>query len=126
MRSQGQKIRRVANWRKLRSAKQFHRRCSLERGQIQSSVLNKAGKICDNENYLVLIPPDEGEHAVVVGIQKFESPPPERLISLSHCNQTFHPPQHRVLIVLLRLDVECFVMRIGVDNDRQEKTVGAG
>src|SRR6266566_4171466 len=117
--TQRQEIGGIGDRRELRSPEQLHRRCSLKRRQVQARVLDESGEIRNNKDYLVLIPAKESEHSMVLGIQKFQYAPAERLVSLPHGDEPLHPPQHGILIVLLRLHVERFVMRVRINDDGQ-------
>ena len=86
--------------------------------------MNKAREVGNDEDHFTLVSADECQDVVIVRIEELERAAAKRLVTLSHCNQAFHPPKHRVWIVLLRLHVESFVMRIGVNHNRQVKAVG--
>ena len=126
MRAERDEVRRIPNRRKFGPAEQFNRRCSFECGQIEPGVLNKAREVGNDEDHFVLIAADECQNVVIVRIKELERPAAKRFVTLPQGDEPFHPPQHRVRIVLLRLHIERFVMRIRVDNNRQIQAVGAG
>src|SRR5437867_9123049 len=107
---QSQKVWRIANRRELRPAEQFNRRSSLECRQIQTSVLNEAGEVCDDQNDFVLVSANKRENSMVFRIQKLQRAASECFISFPHGNKPLHPPQHRMGVVLLRLHIERFVV----------------
>ena len=51
---------------------------------------------------------------------------PERLEPLAQRDQPLRPPQQRVRVVLLRLDVDRLVVVLGVDDDRQDQPLRVG
>ena len=62
---------------------------------------------------------------MIVGIEELERTASECLVSFSHGDQPFHPPQHRVRIILLRFDVERFVVGIRIDHDGKKQAMRA-
>ena len=65
-------------------------------------------------------------HQKALRSAELESAAAESFVALAHRDEAFRPPQHGVLIVLLRFDVVRLVVRIGIDDDRQIQPVWTG
>jgi hypothetical protein len=63
---------------------------------------------------------------MVIWKEKFQTATAECFVAFSHGNQSFHPPEHRMGIVLLRFDVVRLVMRFRIDDDGKEKAMRTG
>jgi hypothetical protein len=59
-------------------------------------------------------------------LQELNRPAPERLIALAQRDQPLHPPEQRLRIGLLRLNVDRAVVILRVGDDREIQTLRVG
>src|SRR5207244_1342576 len=69
---------------------------------------------------------DEGQHFPIFGLQKLNRSTAKSARTLAERQGLLHPPPERVWIMLLRFDIDRFVMVFRVENDRQIKRVRIG
>ena len=65
----------------------------------------------------------EHENLAIVRLQKFQRAPPQRRPALAHAENPLHPPEQRAGVALLRFDVDRLVVILGIEDDRQIKTL---
>src|SRR3954471_5912913 len=99
----------------------FYRRTVLEFRQVKFGGLHESRQVNDDQNLFVFELAHEGEHFVVAGVQELEATPAKRPKLLALSKHALHPPQQRVRIILLRLNVDCLVVILRVDVDGQIK-----
>src|ERR1051325_5745714 len=123
MRTQRKEIGLVGNRRKFRAPKQFNRNALLEFGQIQLNRLGESREIGDDQYVLVLPLPDKCQHLAVFRAKEFEGAPAESFKSLAKRKRALHPPEKGIRVLALRLDIDAFVVKFRILNDRQKKCV---
>src|ERR1017187_6785162 len=121
MRAERQKIRRVRDGGKLGAPEKFDGNHLLERRQIQFDRLREARKVGDHENDFVFVAQCVAQYFVIVRLEKFAFALTERTPAFAQCQHPAHPPEQRVRIFELGLDVAGFVVVGRVENDRQIK-----
>ena len=126
MRAQRQEVRPVRHRRKLGRAEQLQRPHALILRQIQFDALREAREIRHYQHPLLFVAADERQHAAVLRVQELQAAAPHRAQLLAQRDHPLHPPQQRVRIVLLRLDVDRFVVVLGVDIHRQVEPLRIG
>src|SRR5580692_8316023 len=126
MRSQRQQVRILRNSGELRASKNLNRHGSLLGGQVQFHALREAREVGDDQQLLVFKLSNEGQHLAVAGIEKLEGAAPESLELLALLDQTLGEPEQGMRIVLLRFNVDGFVVVLGIDVDRQIQTLWVG
>src|SRR5581483_175302 len=114
-----QRIIALAHDRKIGTAEHFDRSVALILMQIELHRLRETRKIGNHQNGLFLITPEIGQHALIRRKQKFERAAPKRLVLLPQRNQAFRPAQKRVRILLLRLNVDRFIVISRIDIYRK-------
>jgi len=62
---------------------------------------------------------DEREHLAIVRRKELQRPPSECLVALPERDQALHPPQQRLRVRLLDLDVDGLEVILGVGDDRE-------
>ena len=97
----------------------LHERAAGEARQIELRRLREARKIRDDQDGLVFELAQERQHLRVIRMEKFERAAREGLEILPHRDHAAHPPEQRRQILLLVLDVDRFVVILGIDRDRQ-------
>ena len=68
---------------------------------------------------LVGVPPDEREGMPVVRVEELDRAAPEGRMPLAQGDEPLHPPEERMRVRMLGLDVDGLVVVLGVDDDRQ-------
>jgi hypothetical protein len=126
VRTERQKIWIFGGGRKLGAPKDLYRHQPWSAGQIQLHALCKARQVGDHQHLLVLKLTDERQHFAVARIEKLQTPASEGAKLLALLNQTLRPPQQRMRIVLLCLDVDGFVVIFGIDIHRQIQALRIG
>ena len=124
--AQGQQVGQLADRRKLGVAEQLDGAHPLPLSEIELHVLHEARQVGDDEDRLVLELPHEGQHAGVAGGEQLHRAAAERLELLAQRDEALGPPEQRVGVVLLRLDVDRLVVVLGVDDDRQDQPLRVG
>ena len=69
---------------------------------------------------------NEREHAPVLGCKKFERAATKCLRALALRENAFHPPQQRAAVVLLRFNIQRFILILGIDDYRQIELLWIG
>src|SRR5712692_2261609 len=121
MRIKRDEVRRFLDRRKRIATKNFDRDATGESRQIEFNRLGETAKVHDHDNSFVFVTAKEREHLGVVGVKKFEGATRESLEILSRRDHTTHPPKQRGQVFLLILDIDGFVVVLGVDDDREMK-----
>src|SRR5262245_13173441 len=110
VRPEAERIRMIADRWKHRATEQLDRHRAPGGRKIQLDMLYKPRKIGDDQNLLIVVAADEGQNLAVRRVQKFERAAAKSAEPLAQRNQPLHPPQERVGVVLLRLDVARLVV----------------
>ena len=119
MRAEGEKVRGLFHPGKSRAAEEFDKGGSLIPCKVQSCVLNIAGKIDHHQQMFAFVTTDKGQDAGVVRLKKFKRAAAKGLEAFPQPNHAPHPPQQRMLVTFLGLDIDDFIMVFRVDDDRQ-------
>src|SRR5688572_28900221 len=88
--------------------------------EIESHTLSKARQVDDNEDALFLVAAYEGEDFAVLRLEERHAAAAEGFVALPQGDQPLRPPEQRMLVLVLRLDVHGFVVVLGVDDHWQE------
>ena len=110
---------RFADRRKIILAEHLHQRAPGEAGEIQLGGLREPRQVHDHEDRLLFMPAEKREHLVVFREEKLERAARERPEIFPHRDDAPRPPKQRGEVLLLVLDVDRFVVILGIDRDRQ-------
>jgi len=94
--------------------------------EIERDALGEPGQVRDHEDTLVLVAAQKGEHLGVLRVQELNPAATEHRMTVTKRDETAHPPQQRVRIAVLRLDVDRLVVVLGIDDDREIELLGVG
>ena len=105
--------------RKGRQTGELFHGASDQGGEIERSGLGRGGKIGQDEDHVAfgLLPrlammPQEGEDLGIVGLQELQAAGSEHREAAAQLQAAAHPPEQRIGVPLLVLDVHGFVMVI--------------
>ncbi len=109
-------------------AEQLHRFQPLVGGEIDLGAIDEARQVGRYENNFVLVAADKNQHPAVFRQKKLDAAFAEGAVTLAQQHEPLHPPEQRAGVLLLRLDVDRFIMVLGIDDHRQKQLlrVGAG
>jgi hypothetical protein len=85
--------------------------------QVQLNRLDEARQVGNHEDRFVFVLSHERQYFAVLGMQELDAAASERLIALAERDQPLHPPQQRLRVGLLCLNVDgrVVVLRVGDD-----------
>src|SRR6185437_15865992 len=109
-----------------RAAEHFDEFEAREITKIELDWLHKTGKIRDHENALILVVPNESEHAPIFRREELQRATSKRFRSLALRQNAARPPEQGISVVLLRLHVYRFVLIFGIDDHRQMQLLRIG
>ena len=81
-------------------------------------MLEEPRQIGDDQEALVLIATDAGQHLLILGIEKLQTATPKSLVAFAQRDETPHPVQQRVRVVVLSFDMQALVMVFVIDDQR--------
>ena len=99
---------------------------SSPRREVELAVLRETREVRDHEDLLVLVAAHEREDTVVVGGQELDVAAPEHVVAVAKRDDPSHPPEQRVRVRRLRLDVDSLEVELGVDDHRQVELLRIG
>ena len=126
MRPEGQRVRAAADLREAVAAEELDRRRAGEEREVQLGVLGEAREVRHHQDALPVVAADEGEDAVVRRVEELDRAAAEGAVALAQRDQPPHPPEQRVRVALLRLDVDRLEVVLGVDDHRQVELLRVG
>ena len=126
MRSERDEIGKFTNRGELLVPKELHRHRATELREVEFRALDVSREVKDAQDALVVVATDETEDLAILGAQDLEGPSTEGPVALAKGDQATHPPQQRVGVLLLRLDVDRLIVILGVDDGGQVQTLGVG
>ncbi len=124
--AQGEQVGQLADLRERRAPEQLGGHDAAELRQVELDVLDEAREVGDHQDPLAVVAADERQDAVVVGLEELDRAPAEGLVALAQGDHPAHPPELRVGVRLLGLDVDRLVVVLGVDDHRQVELVRVG
>ena len=98
----------------------------FEPGQVELDGLCVTGEIGDDQDRLLAERSEECEDLRVLVGDEFEATPGQLWHPLPQGESALDPPPHRVGVVPLHLHVHCFVVVLGVSDDREVETLRVG
>ena len=93
---------------------------------FQLDRLQEARQVGDAKDLLGLVPAHVGEDLAVLRTQQLQRPAPKGPVSFSKRDQALGPRVHRVRVTLLGFHVDCFVVVLGIGDDRQVEPLAVG
>src|SRR3989475_12489456 len=126
VRPQGEEVRGVTHRGEARLAEQLHRDGATVAREVEAHRLRAPREIRDDEDGLLTVLADEGEHARVDGVEELDRAPPEGAAALPHRDELLHRVEQRGRLLGLRLHVDRLVAVDGVGDDRQAKRALTG
>jgi hypothetical protein len=116
----------VTDGRELLVARQLDGNGAAQGGQIELRALHVPREVEDAQDALLLELTDKGEDLPVLRQEDLERATPEGLVALAQRDEPLHPPQQRIGVVVLRLDVDRLRVVLGVDDDREVQALRVG
>ncbi len=107
-------------------AEHLDRDMVAELRQVEFRELDVPGEVGDDEDRFVLEAADEGQHLAVLRMEELDAASPEGAVLFAQRDEPLHPPQQRVLVVLLRRDVDRLVVVLGVGDDGEIQPLAVG
>ncbi len=123
MRSESEQVGQISYLWKRRAAKELDQRRTLVLREIEFDVLYEARKIGDHQYLLALIRADERQHVRVFRAQKLHRSAPECFVLFAQRDHAAHPPEQRMAIAFVRVNVGALVVVLGVDDHGQDQTL---
>ena len=99
---------------------------AVQAAQVELDVLRPPGQVRDDEDALLAQLAQVGEHLAVVRKEELERPAAEGLVALAQRDHALHPPEQRVGVRLLGLDVHGAVLGVADHRQIQLLRVGPG
>ena len=119
MRAERHEVRGVGDLRESLAAEQLDGRDAAQLVEVEPRDLHEPRQVRDHEHALAFVLADEREHVRVVAGDELDRAAPEQPVLLALRDEALGPPQQRLRVRLLRLDVDRFVVILGIDDRRQ-------
>ena len=113
VRIEGDGVRPGPDGRERRASEHLDRRDPLHVAEVELHRLRVAGQVRHDQDPLVLVLADEREHAGVVRKEEAQRAPAEGPVLPPEADDVLHPPEQRVRVVLLGVDVQRLVVVLG-------------
>ena len=126
VRTKGQEVRGFPDHGQLGRAEQLDRDQTLPLRQVEVDRLEKSREVGDAQDLFGLVAPHKRQDLSVLRPQQLQGAPPEGTVALAQCDQPFHPRQQRVRILVLGLDIDGFVVVLGVGDHGQVQALAVG
>jgi hypothetical protein len=130
VRAERQHVRLLTDRREGRAPEHLDEHAILEHRQVELAGLCVARQVRDDQDLvggIGVVPreaAEEREHLRVVGGEELDGPTTEHRVALAQRDHALHPPQQAAWVVLLGLDVDRLEVVLGVDDRRQEQSLG--
>ena len=119
VRSQGERVTPVGgDRREPGTAVELDGRAAGVRGEVELDRLDEPRQVGRHQQRLVLVAAQEDHDVVVVRLQELQAAAGEGAVAFAQRDQPPRPPQQRVRVALLGLDVDRLVVELGVGDHR--------
>jgi hypothetical protein len=124
--AEGEEVRALGDGGEFGAAEEFDGDEALPGGEIEFHGLDEAGEVGDDEDGMVFVATDEGDDFAIFGVKELDGAEAEGDPAFAECDEAFHPPEERVRVALLDVDVDGFVVVFGIEVDGEIERLGIG
>src|SRR5262245_54902078 len=110
IRRQREYIRLLIDGREGHPAEKFDGDEAWTGRQVQVNILGEPRQISDDQELFFSVTAEKGQHVTIVRIEELQAATAKGRVTLAQGDQPPHPPEQRVRIALLGLDMHGFVM----------------